>query len=115
LEACRGFTSGKITKDRLIAETVRRGFNNVIDAFHVVNGSNVPHRFFIDRRKDSTPARRDVGLSPGSAIRVSRSGGTRASTHRPPQGLDELDVPDAPLSPVEGFLRIICSLHVEAS
>jgi hypothetical protein len=40
----------------LIEETVRRGFNNVIDAFHVVNGSNVPPRFSSTVAKAPRPA-----------------------------------------------------------
>jgi hypothetical protein len=34
----------------LIEETVRLGFNNVIDAFHVVGRDEVPLRFFADER-----------------------------------------------------------------
>ena len=36
LESCRAFNRGELSEERLIADTVRRGFNNVIDAFHVV-------------------------------------------------------------------------------
>jgi len=35
----------------LIESTVRRGFVNVIDAFHVVNQGDTPVRFFNDDRK----------------------------------------------------------------
>ncbi|MEI2718261.1 MAG: hypothetical protein V9E98_14940 [Candidatus Nanopelagicales bacterium] len=38
----------------LIDTTVRLGFNNVIDAFHKVGGSDVSTRFFIDERKTAT-------------------------------------------------------------
>lgn len=51
LEACKGFNEGSITETQLRDATVRLGFNNVIDAFHVVNGEDVPTRFFIDERK----------------------------------------------------------------
>lgn len=53
LEACRNFNEGKINETQLRDTTVRLGFNNVIDAFHVVNGEDVPTRFFIDERKTS--------------------------------------------------------------
>src|SRR4051794_15668092 len=37
LEACGKFDAGSVTPDELIGTTVKLGFNNVIDAFHVVN------------------------------------------------------------------------------
>jgi hypothetical protein len=52
LDACRKYGEGEISKGHLIDETVRLGFNNVIDAFHVVNTGEIPIRFYIDRRKD---------------------------------------------------------------
>jgi hypothetical protein len=52
LDACKGFSEGNIDQNQLIEETVRRGFVNVIDAFHVVNQSPLPERFFIDQRKN---------------------------------------------------------------
>ena len=45
LEACSNFNSGNITHDELISTTVRLGFNNVIDAFHVVNNGAIPIEF----------------------------------------------------------------------
>jgi len=51
LNACREFGSGKITKDELLGQTAKLGFNNVIDAFHVVNREEIPIRFFVDERK----------------------------------------------------------------
>ena len=36
----------------MIETTVGLGFNNVIDAFHVVNSSEVPSRFFYDERSN---------------------------------------------------------------
>jgi 5-methylcytosine-specific restriction endonuclease McrA len=53
LDACRKFDKGEISKDRLIGETVRLGFNNVIDAFHIVNAGEIPVRFYTDRRNES--------------------------------------------------------------
>jgi hypothetical protein len=54
LDYCREFNSenSKITKELLIDRTVELSFNNVIDAFHNVHGSELPKRFFIDQRKD---------------------------------------------------------------
>lgn len=50
LDACRFFNAGRIDADELRASTVLLGFNNVIDAFHVVGAGDVPTRFFIDER-----------------------------------------------------------------
>ena len=50
LDACRAFNKGEMAEDKLIETTVRLGFNNVIDAFHVVGGNPVPVRFFVDER-----------------------------------------------------------------
>lgn len=50
LETCSAFNKGEKTADELIGQTVKLGFNNVIDAFHNVNRSEVPERFFIDER-----------------------------------------------------------------
>ena len=55
LEACRKFNAGEIDRDKLIAETASLGFNNVIDAFHVVNRAEIPLRFFTDERNGSRP------------------------------------------------------------
>ncbi|WP_035774812.1 hypothetical protein [Clostridium carboxidivorans] len=35
LDACTKFSKGEILHDELISVTVEKGFNNVIDAFHV--------------------------------------------------------------------------------
>lgn len=51
LNACRDFNAGALTEDDLIEQTVRHGFNNVIDAFHTVGRGVVPRRFFVDERK----------------------------------------------------------------
>ena len=51
LDNCKKFNLNEITKDELINVTKKIGFNNVIDAFHEVNGKTIPRRFFIDERK----------------------------------------------------------------
>ena len=53
LDACRAFNAGEIDEDHLRAVTARRGFNNVIDAFHVVGAGTSSIRFFEDARKTS--------------------------------------------------------------
>ena len=53
LNACKSFNDGKLSQDQLIGETVRLGFKNVIDAFHVVNRGEIGTRFFVDERKGS--------------------------------------------------------------
>ena len=53
LDACRGFNRGDLDRDALTDKTVQLGFNDVIDAFHVVGQSDVPDRFFLDERKES--------------------------------------------------------------
>ena len=50
LKACDRFNQGEIDRDELIATTVNLGFDNVIDAFHNVNRSELPVRFFTDER-----------------------------------------------------------------
>jgi hypothetical protein len=51
LDACARFNRGELTDHQLIDTTVRMGFKNVIDAFHIVNQKEVPLRFFEDERK----------------------------------------------------------------
>ena len=53
LEACRQFNSGEITQNKLLEITRQYGFKNVIDAFHNVNSSEIPKRFFVDERKSA--------------------------------------------------------------
>jgi hypothetical protein len=55
LQACRQFNRGELTEAQLRDATVRLGFNNVIDAFHVVGNGEVGVRFFVDER--NTPAK----------------------------------------------------------
>ena len=40
-----------MTETTLFYDTMKLGFNNVIDAFHVVGGESIDHPFFIDERK----------------------------------------------------------------
>jgi hypothetical protein len=56
LDACRQFSAGQITKTQLIEATTRRGFENVIDAFHNLSTGETPVRFFRDERKSAKPA-----------------------------------------------------------
>jgi len=49
LDACRDFNENG-NKDRLVMAALRGGFNNVIDAFHVVGSGPVELSFFIDER-----------------------------------------------------------------
>lgn len=53
LDACRARNEGTLGADELIDTTVRLGFNNVIDAFHILDGAEVPRRFFVDERRSS--------------------------------------------------------------
>lgn len=53
IDACLKFNLGEIDKDELINTTIKLGFNNVIDAFHNVNGGEIANRFFIDERRQS--------------------------------------------------------------
>lgn len=57
LDKCRAFNNGELDKTTLIEQTVRLGFVNVIDAFHVVNQSEIPVRFFDDVRKSDKAIR----------------------------------------------------------
>jgi hypothetical protein len=50
LDFCRKFNRGEVSKEELAEATVRLGFNNVIDAFHVVGNGEVGVRFFTDER-----------------------------------------------------------------
>ncbi len=52
LDACREYNRKEISKDDLIKNTLNLGFQNVIDAFHIVNKQEIPKRFFVDDRKN---------------------------------------------------------------
>lgn len=47
LDACVAYNDGSIAHDQLLETTARLGFNNVIDAFHIVNQSELAKRFFL--------------------------------------------------------------------
>ncbi len=46
IHACRRWNEQTIEQDELIQIAVRHGFNNVLDAFHVVNQGAIPTQFF---------------------------------------------------------------------
>jgi len=51
LDACRKANANDLTEEALVEQTVRLGFNNVIDAFHILGGTvDLPPPFFIDER-----------------------------------------------------------------
>jgi 5-methylcytosine-specific restriction endonuclease McrA len=52
-EACEGYNAGHVSKDALRAATVRHGFGDVIDAFHVLGGSPLENPFFVDERREA--------------------------------------------------------------
>jgi 5-methylcytosine-specific restriction endonuclease McrA len=52
LEACNRFNNSEITEDELKQNTIKLGFVNVIDAFHVVAREETP-RFFTDNRSNN--------------------------------------------------------------
>ncbi|MCS4504288.1 hypothetical protein NYO91_09385 [Arhodomonas aquaeolei] len=62
LDACRAYNRGEIDRDQLVEQTVRSGFQNVIDAFHNVHGGEVGERFFLDERKTHNAIRVTDGL-----------------------------------------------------
>jgi hypothetical protein len=53
LDDCRAFNAGELTQDQLRDAAVRRGFNNVVDAFHRLGPADLDRRFFMDERKGS--------------------------------------------------------------
>ena len=57
LDGCRDFNAGNITEDKLHDFTVQHGFNNVIDAFHIVASGEIQQRFYIDERKTNNGIR----------------------------------------------------------
>ena len=58
LDTCRAYNDGLATRDALLQTTVKNGFNNVIDAFHVVGGSELPIQFYTNDY--SAPARKII-------------------------------------------------------
>jgi len=51
LASVRQFNKGEVPHEVLVKKTASLGFQNVIDAFHVVNREPIPVRFFVDERK----------------------------------------------------------------
>jgi 5-methylcytosine-specific restriction endonuclease McrA len=51
LNKVREFNKGECSHSDLLLTTVSLGFNNVIDAFHIVGRGEVPQRFFEDERR----------------------------------------------------------------
>jgi hypothetical protein len=49
LDACRAFNEGTASREELLEITAKKGFVNVIDAFHIVNNGELPVSFY---RKD---------------------------------------------------------------
>ncbi len=49
LQGLEDYSTGKITHDQMLEITVQLGFTNVIDAFHNLQGIEVP-RFYVDER-----------------------------------------------------------------
>lgn len=54
LDSCRKFNRGELSEEALADVTVRLGFNNVIDAFHVVGGGQLGMRFYTDESATSS-------------------------------------------------------------
>jgi len=63
LAACRRANAGELSRQQLIEQTTRLGFNNVIDAFHIVGRDEVPLRFFNDERTRGGGIRITQGFS----------------------------------------------------
>ena len=57
LDACRGFNDGSISESELIDKTISLGFNNVIDAFHVVGSDSISKPFYVDERNQNNGIR----------------------------------------------------------
>lgn len=53
LDVCRKFNKGEVSQDELVENTIALGFNNVIDAFHVVGNEAIHKPFYIDERKNN--------------------------------------------------------------
>lgn len=51
LDLCRAFNAAAISHEELIDGTKKLGFQEVIAAFHRVNGADIANRFFVDERK----------------------------------------------------------------
>ena len=60
LQTCKDYNAGKIVYQQLIDTTVSLGFNNVIDAFHVVNNGAILVEFYT---KDYQPGSKKIILT----------------------------------------------------
>ena len=60
LDACKNFNAGTISKEELLDVTAKKGFINVIDAFHNVNNGELPVRFY---EKDYQPRNKKIILT----------------------------------------------------
>jgi 5-methylcytosine-specific restriction endonuclease McrA len=74
LDTCRAYNRGEIDHGALVEQTVRLGFGNVIDAFHIARGGDLTrHRFFVDERK----TRKGISLTDDMlALATARHGAT---------------------------------------
>jgi len=52
LEACKAYAIDSDDKELLVEQTIRLGFNNVIDAFHIVGSGELPRKFYLDERSE---------------------------------------------------------------
>ena len=75
LEICRKFNTGDVTYEELILATKRMGFNNVIDAFHVVGNGRSQTQFFMDDRRSP---RNGISLT-DSILKVAESSALQMS------------------------------------
>lgn len=72
LKTCALYAKGELTDEKLRQKAVDLGFNNVIDAFHVVGRGDVPVRFFEDERETRlkgivlTPAIHEIAATNGT-------------------------------------------------
>ena len=53
LEHLRSFNKGNIDREEMLQQTIRHGFNYVLDAFHNVHGKEIDTPFFINERKSN--------------------------------------------------------------
>jgi len=60
LNACRAFIQHEIDRDQLIQQTIKNGFNNVIDAFQNVNGGLINNVFY---QKDFANGKKQIILT----------------------------------------------------
>jgi len=80
LDACRSRNRGDLESAQLTEATVRLGFANVIDAFHISRGGQPTHtRFFVDERLTCAKS----GISPWPATGATPP---KAPARPPPTG-----------------------------